>query len=180
MEQNNEVERKLTIFEQSKINTESFIDKLEHLEVSTQEEVDFLVDKAITSAKMEIALATLENKEDCELSELAQTIKKYPDFTYSKKVIFENYISKENAKDARFYVVDEPNSIVVQDELVKKPHSQKRRKRVLLVSQKLDDCEIYVMASRLTERDIINKLKQEDNVNKKENKQKNLDEYLDR
>ncbi len=179
MEQNNGVEKKLTIFEQSKINTESFIEKINKLQGATQEEVDFLMDKAITSAKMEIALAQLENRDDKELSSFASMVKEHPNDKYAKKVIFQNYVNT-GKEDMPFVVVDETTSIVVQQE-PKKPHSQKRRKRMLLISQKLDDCEIYVMASRLTERDMINKLKEEQNSGSKEvNKQKNLDEYLDR
>lgn len=151
------MEKKLTICEKSKANTEEILKKLNDLQDETQEEVNFLIDRAIASAEMEIALAPLMNVQDYEMSELAQTIKKYPDFKYYKKVVFEDYIQKESSM-GEFKLVEVPadsevetNEILINEN--KKPHSQKRRKKILLVSQKLDDCEVYVMASRLTERD---------------------------
>lgn len=153
------MEKKFNICEKSKANTEEILKKLNEVQDRTQEEVNFLINRAIDSAEMEIALAPLMNVKDYEMSELAQIIKKYPDFKYYKKVIFEDYIQKET-KLGEFKVIKVPvDDGVFAPIEEKKPHSQKRRKKVLLVSQKLDDCEIYVMASRLTERDILKKEK---------------------
>ena len=153
------MENKMNICQKSKANTEAILARLNSLENETQEEVNFLVECAISSAENEIALAPLMNTKDFEMSELAQTIKKYPDFKFNKRVVFEDYIEKQTGK-GEFKIISLPEDDAGAEGRTdgegapKKPHSQKRRKKVLLISQKLDECEIFVMASRLTERDM--------------------------
>ena len=97
----------MTINEETKQTTNEYLDKIKELELRTKSDLEFLVDGAIKSAKLEIALAEMTHFDTTKMSELAQNIQKYPNFDFHKQVVFGEYMTKPSTTTSDFVMVDE-------------------------------------------------------------------------
>ena len=71
-------EKRLSLFEQAKLNTESNIEQIKNFKDSTEVTYKHLLTQALFSAKTEIAFGNMESVPESEWSELAQQIFQNP------------------------------------------------------------------------------------------------------
>lgn len=172
-----------SLFEETNQNTIAICEKIYVVKNHMVDELNFIVDQAIKSAKMEVAISKIEGVPFERLSSLAKQVARNPSFKQSKKFeivdIIEDMIeagkTSEESKDDEIMVeiVEETQpqnenkesiqTTTVPEEIVDVPAeverksaskpSSPKRKWTVLQTIKTEDCELRFEVARLTKND---------------------------
>lgn len=165
-----------SLFEETNQNTIAICEKIYVIKNHMVDELNFIVDQAIKSAKMEVAISKIEGVPFEKLSSLAKQVARNPNLKQSKKFeivdIIEDMIeagkTNKESKNNEIMVeiveeaqpqnenVENAEATIVPTQTERKTSSKPsfpKRKWTVLQTIKTEDCELRFEVARLTKND---------------------------